>query len=125
MLAPGGVLLTQQVGGDDAAEAHELFGAPVLYPDVLLPAVTASVTEAGLVVEESAAWSGQMRFDDVGALVRYFRMVPWDVPEDFGVDRYAGTLLDLHRRGPARGEPVVLTQTRFWLRARKRPPRLS
>lgn len=119
VLAPGGVLATQQVGGDDAPEAHELFGAPVLYPDMVLPVVAESVAAAGLVVEESASWSGQVRFDDVGALVRYFRLVPWDVPEDFGVDRYADVLLDLHRRGPARGEPVLLTQTRFWLRATK------
>lgn len=119
VLAPGGVLLTQQVGGDDVAEAHALFGAPFAYPDMLLPAVAASVAAAGLVVEDSASWAGQTRFDDVGALVRYFRMVPWDVPDDFGVDRYAEVLLELHRSGPARGEPVVLTPTRFWLRATK------
>ena len=119
VLAPGGVLLTQQVGGDDAAEAHALFGAPSAYPDMLLPVVAASVAAAGLEVEESASWSGTTRFDDVGALVRYFRMVPWDVPEDFGVDRYADVLLDLHRTAPARGEVFVLTQTRFWLRASK------
>lgn len=119
VLRPGGTFLTQQVGGDDVAEMHVLFGAPFAYPEVLLPQVASAVAAAGLVVEESASWAGQTRFDDVGALVRYLRIVPWDVPDDFGVDRYASTLLDLHRRGPARGEPVVVTPTRFWLRARK------
>lgn len=119
VLRPGGTFLTQQVGGDDAAELHVLFGAPFAYPEVLLPQVASSVAAAGLVVEESASWAGRARFDDVGALVRYLRIVPWDVPDDFGVDRYARVLLDLHRRGPARGEPVLITPTRFWLRARK------
>lgn len=119
VLRPGGTFVTQQVGGDDFAEAHVIFGAPVEYPEVLLPRVAAAVDAAGLVVEESASWAGQTRFDDVGALVRYLRMVPWDVPDDFGVDRYAETLLDLHRSGPALGEPLVFTQTRFWLRARR------
>ena len=28
------------------------------------------------------------RFGDVAALVAYLRLVPWDAPDDFTVDRY-------------------------------------
>lgn len=55
-----------------------------------------------------------MAFHDIGALVHYFKLVPWDVPEDFGVDAYADTLLQLHA-----ATPVIFTKRRFWLRAMK------
>ncbi|MEI8406753.1 MULTISPECIES: hypothetical protein [unclassified Kribbella] len=55
-----------------------------------------------------------MAFHGIGALVHYFKLVPWDVPEDFGVDAYADTLLQLHA-----ATPVTFTKRRFWLRAMK------
>ncbi|WP_202872823.1 hypothetical protein [Kribbella capetownensis] len=56
-----------------------------------------------------------MVFHDIGALVYYFTLVPWDVPDDFTVDAYADTLLDLHQH------PPTFTKSRFWLRAVKPP----
>lgn len=119
VLAPGGVYLTKQVGGDDFAEAHELFGAPVLYPDHQLTACVRELEEAGLVLDMGQEWRGPTTFDDVGALVQYFMMVPWDVPDDFSVSRYADTLMDLHERGPAQGMPIIFTESRFVMRAHK------
>lgn len=117
VLAPGGVFLTQQVAADDCRESQDIFGSVARYPDSTLEAVTRRLTSAGLQVEASAAWQGTYRFRDVGALVGYFRLVPWEVPEDFSVTRYADALLRLHARGPARGQPVSFTKSRFWLRA--------
>jgi hypothetical protein len=123
VLSPGGVFLTQQAGGDDFPEAHRLFGSAHRYPGFILDAATRQLTAAGLRIEASATWAGTYRFRDIGALVGYFTLVPWDVPDDFSVDRYAPTLLRLHAEGPAR---VRFTSTRFWLRAvrpaRSRPP---
>lgn len=119
VLAPGGTFLTKQIGGDDYVEAHEIFGAPVLYPEHRLANKVPELAAAGLRVEVAEEWHGPARFDDIGALVYYFRMQPWDVPDDFSVDTYADTLLELHERGPARGEPVVFTESRFLLRAVK------
>jgi hypothetical protein len=119
VLRPGGMFLTQQVGGDDFLEAHQLFGSAHRYPSFTLGEVTGQLTAAGLRVEASAAWTGTYRFHDIGALVGYFALVPWDVPDDFSVDRYAPTLLRLHAEGPARGQPTCFTSTRFWLRAVK------
>ena len=68
----------------------------------------------GLVVESAEEWTGETRFADVTALVRYFAFVPWEVPRDFTVDRYATQLLDLHRSG----RDLIFTQRRFYLRCR-------
>ena len=119
ILAPGGVFLTKQVGGDDFAEAHQLFGAPVLYPDHLVARRAQELQDVGLVLDVAREWRGPTTFDDVGALVQYFMMVPWDVPDDFGVDAYADALIELHERGPAQGLPITFTESRFVLRAHK------
>ncbi len=51
-------------------------------------------------VEDGREWSGTMRFADVATFVSYVRMVPWEVPEDFSVDRYADALLAMTRARP-------------------------
>ncbi|MGH3501295.1 MAG: class I SAM-dependent methyltransferase [Nocardioidaceae bacterium] len=119
VLRPGGVLFTQQVDGHDFPEARELFGGEVQNPHVTLVHLSDDARRAGLSVERSADWSGQSTFDDVGALVYYFTVVSWDVPDDFGVDAYADTLLALHEGGPARGRRISFTMKRFSLLARK------
>jgi SAM-dependent methyltransferase len=119
VLGPGGAFLTQQVAGDDFVEAHRLFGAELRYPGHLLGPVVGQLTEAGLRVEESAEWKGMSSFHDVGALVYYFKLVSWYVPEGFCVDDYAEELLRLHADGPGRGQPLTFSSSRFWLRATK------
>jgi SAM-dependent methyltransferase len=117
ILAPGGVFLTQQVAADDCRESEEIFGLAPRYPDVTLEAVAGQLTGVGFRIEASGAWRGTYRFHDVGTLVGYFNLVPWQVPADFSVDRYAGTLLRLHAEGPAADHRLCLTKSRFWLRA--------
>lgn len=114
-LRPGGVFLTQQVGADNFVEAHELFGAPVAYPDSTLAHATAGLEAAGLRIDDAAAWRGRTTFVDVGALLGYFARVPWDVPADFSVDVYRDVLLRLHHGDV----PLAFTQSRFWLRAHR------
>jgi SAM-dependent methyltransferase len=119
VLAPGGVFLTQQVAADDCHESGEIFGLVPRYPDVTVEIVSSRLARAGFRIDASAQWRGSYRFHDVGALVEYFTLVPWAVPDNFGVDQYADTLLRLHADGPARGQPVLFTKSRFWLRASK------
>lgn len=119
VLEPGGVFLTQQVTGDDFAEAHEIFGAEVRYPEHTLDRVIRRLLAVGFRLDEREEWQGTSRFGDVGALVYYFKLVPWDVPDDFCVDNYADTLLRLHAQGPERCAPVTFTFRRFWLLATK------
>lgn len=115
VLAPGGTFLTQQVGGDELGELHELLEHPLQAPHVTYERLRAELSGAGLEVLDGGELVGNYSFTDVAAVVAYVQRVPWDVPEDFTVDRYAEQLLDLHRRTGA-GQ-VQLTMKRFWLKA--------
>ncbi len=113
VLRPGGVFLTQQVDGRDFAESRELFGGSTAYPHMTLEHQCAEAEEAGFIVEEGGDWSGTMRFPDVAAFVSYVRVVPWQVPGDFSVDRYGDVLLGLT------ANDLVFTQRRFLIMCRR------
>ena len=118
VLRPGGVFLTQQVDGRDFEETQAIFGGTTGYPHITLANLRDDAERAGFVVEAAEEWRGDARFADVATLVRYFAFVPWEVPDDFSVERYAEQLLDLHRSG----RPLVFTQRRFYLQTRKPLP---
>jgi SAM-dependent methyltransferase len=113
VLAPGGVFLTQQVDGRDFEESHRLFGGSTGYPHITIQHLRAEAEAAGFVVERAEEWAGTMRFADVGAFVSYVRIVPWQVPDDFSVDRYADVLLRLTP------DDLVFTQRRFVMVCRR------
>ncbi|MEW1953472.1 class I SAM-dependent methyltransferase [Terrabacter sp. NPDC080008] len=118
LLAPGGVLLTQQVGSRDAEQAREWFGTPAPRTWTLERAA-ADLEQAGIVVEDSADAVGVYRFDSVRVLLRYFSHVPWDLPVGFRPEDHVDVLGDLHARA-GRGEPIEMTHHRWWLRAVRR-----
>jgi SAM-dependent methyltransferase len=115
VLRPGGAFVTQQVDGRDSAETHALFGGTA-YSHVTLETFRAEAEAAGFVVEDAREWSGTIRFADVATFVSYVRMVPWEVPEDFSVDRYAGALLAMTERD------LVFTRRMFVLVCRRPGP---
>lgn len=116
VLAPGGRLLTQQVDGHEMDDLASWFGGGPPYPEVTLGALVSRAEAAGLVVERAEDWSGSVRFADVAAMLGYLSHMPWQLPDGFGVDAHAATLLTLHRAGG----PVVATTRRFLLEARRR-----
>ena len=95
-LAPGGILVCEQVDGTDAPETHDWFGTRPAYPDVRPAVMADALRGAGLDVEEPEQWSG---------------------PMDFTVPGYAAVLERIHRESG--GGPVRLTARRFRLRARR------
>jgi len=103
VLRPGGVFLSQQVGGRDLAELNQQLAAPPhTYTDWTLDAATRQVTAAGLRVLDSGAELVEATFRDVGAIVRLLLITPWAVP-GFPVDAYRPRLQRLHEylnRGP-------------------------
>jgi SAM-dependent methyltransferase len=117
VLAPGGVFLTQQVGGDELGELRALLGTTEHAPHVRFARFRDALASAGLEVLDGAEHVGCYRFADVAAVVAYLQRVPWEQPADFSVDRYAAPLLALHRQSA--GGEVALTRTRFWLHARR------
>ncbi|NUR30139.1 MAG: class I SAM-dependent methyltransferase [Catenulispora sp.] len=115
VLTPGGIFITQQVGGRDLEEINEALGAPPhVYRDWDLAAATAELT--GFEVLWSAEERSTAKFRDVGALVLFLRVTPWHVP-DFDVERYDAPLRRLHER-MAGGEPLIASGHRFALVAR-------
>jgi SAM-dependent methyltransferase len=119
VLSPGGAFLTQQVGGDEFGEIRKAFAMSPNAPHVSYERFRGGLADAGFDVVDGGETSGSYEFADVAALVAYVQLVPWDVPDDFTVERYAEALLALHASGPAAGEPLRATRKRFWLKAIK------
>ena len=113
VLRPGGAFVTQQVDGRDFEETHALFGGTPAYSHVTLDSFRDEAEAAGFTVEDAREWSGTMRLADVATFVSYVRMVPWEVPEDFSVDRYADALLAMTERD------LVFTRRMFALVCRR------
>lgn len=113
VLRPGGTFLTQQVDGRNLNDLGAEFGATPAFADVTLEYAHRAAASAGLHVEGAESWSGPVRFADVATLVSFLRTVPWHLPPDFTVERYAGVLMTLHAR-----PRLQFTERRFLLRAR-------
>ncbi len=117
ILRPGGMFLTQQVGGDNLADLVAVFGARLAYPDNTLERVCDELTALGCEIQLREAWRGPARFHDVGALVYFLKAVPW-VIEGFEVERNGDVLQSLHRQLQA-GGPLEFTYSRFLIQAVK------
>ena len=111
VLRPGGRFLTEQVDGRDLEEIDAVLGGRPAHRGIRLDALRAEALAAGFQLIADEESTGQRTFSDVTALVRYLAFEPWQVPEDFTVDRYARQLLALHHDG----RPLTFTRARFCL----------
>ncbi|WP_084965508.1 class I SAM-dependent methyltransferase [Thermoactinospora rubra] len=113
VLKKGGTFLTQQVGGRDLHEVNEALGGP---PNEWHAWDLRQATEGLLQAGFEVTWREEARvpavFRDVGALVLYLRLIPWQVP-GFTVERYGERLRQLHDGG----FPLHVTCHRFAVRA--------
>ncbi|ASO18797.1 SAM-dependent methyltransferase [Actinoalloteichus hoggarensis] len=117
VLVPGGVFLTQQVGGRDLAEVNAALGAgPHTYREWCLAAAEAELSGSGFEITRRGEAAVPGTIDDVGALVLFLRITPWHVP-DFDVVRYDDRLRALHAR-LRQGRPLRVHSHRFMLTAR-------
>lgn len=117
ILKPGGVFLTQQVGGDNLADLAEAFGAGLAYPDNTLGRVREDLTALGFDVRRCQPWQGSVTFRDAGAVVYFLKVIPW-VVADFDVDRHVDVLASLQARADS-GQQLRFTYTRFLVEAMK------
>lgn len=117
VLKPGGVFLSQQVGGDNLDDLTAAFGARLAYPDNTLARVCEDFTALGCEIQRSETWRGPVTFTDVGALVYFLKAIPW-VIEDFDVDRRRDVLTSLHRQLQT-GRPLQFTYSRFLIQAER------
>ncbi len=108
ILKPGGLFLTQQVGEKNDRELTELLlpGTPRPFPGLNLKEQARRFEEAGFTVLRGEEAFRPIRFFDVGALVWFARVIPWEFP-DFSVDACLPRLLEaqalLERRGSIEG----------------------
>ncbi|MBN1219150.1 MAG: methyltransferase domain-containing protein, partial [Anaerolineae bacterium] len=103
MLAPGGMFLTQQVDGRNLNDLSAAFDCEQPWTYFTLDFVLEKIKETKLIVEVAQEWTGKLIFKDIGAMVYYFKAVPWIV-ENFSVERNFDHLLALQQRLEQKGE---------------------
>ena len=117
ILKPGGVFLTQQVGGDNLADLIGAFGAELAYPDNTLARVCGELVALGCEIRRAEEWRGPVTFSDVGAVAYFLKAIPW-VVQGFEVERDLTALQALQAKLDKR-EPLQFTYTRFLIEAVK------
>lgn len=83
VLKPGGVFLTQQVGAENDRDLVELLldpAPPLPFPRQYLSIAREDLEAAGFTVTEAQEAYCPIRFWDVGALVWFARVIPWEFP---------------------------------------------
>jgi hypothetical protein len=119
VLKPGGIFLTEQVGGnyDDFYDALAL-PRPVRQPVAWdLNLAIDQLTEAGLRIAGSAQGAQRISFADVGAFAWYLTAIPWAV-EGFSIDGFRTKLERAHVRIRTNGA-ITVRLPAFWLEAIK------
>jgi SAM-dependent methyltransferase len=96
-LKPGGIFITQQVGGRNHLDLNQLLGANEDFGHAHwgLDYALKEIQEAGFTVLEQKEDFPASRFYDVGAIVYYLKAVPWQIP-DFTVEKYFNKLTSIH-----------------------------
>lgn len=118
VLRPGGVFITQQVGGENSATLSAIL-TPWRKPDgtFCLANERASAERAGFLTEACGETFTKLRFFDIGAVAYYARIIEWEFP-DFSVEKCFDALCSLQEK-LERGEPVENLEHRFFLKLRK------
>ena len=120
VLRPGGHFITQQVGGDDDRELNALLRAPNPtheYGFWNLDYARPPLETTGFCITLAEEAHIPARFTDVGAIVFYLKITPWQIP-DFAIDRYLEPLRALHRQCQQDGA-IVVHSHRFIIAAEK------
>ncbi len=98
LLKPGGIFLTQQVGGQNCIRLNELLQTEVdfMYSYWTKDLITSRLQQAGftlLIIKEEFPI---LEFFDIVAIVFYLRIVSWQIA-DFNVDKYHDKLFSIHQ----------------------------
>lgn len=122
VLKPGGVFVTQQVGGHNNRELAALLLGEAAPPHdaafSLTPCVRALEAE-GLICTAAEEEFPALRFYDIGALVRFARVIEWEFP-GFTVERCFEPLCRLQRDLERQGF-IESREHRFFIQAHKPP----
>jgi Methyltransferase domain len=116
VLAAGGTLLTQQIGGDNWQEVHDHFPRMNDFSWVF-PTYVEQLKSGGLdVTAEQHSWRVAHR--SLGEMVYMLAITPWHLPE-FELERDIDALLEFEEAQTIR-EGLVVTHSRDLIKATKR-----
>ena len=120
VLKPGGLFITQQVGGENnAALSRRLIpGFQPPFPNHTLAAESEKCAAAGFELLYQNEAFPRVRFYDIGALVYFAKIIEWEFP-GFSVEGCYEALCTLQRELEVRGAVESVTH-RFVLSARKK-----
>lgn len=118
ILKPGGTFITQQVGSNLKRELNDFLGAPAQSnPEWDLKVASKQIENASFAIEEGQEAETKAVFMDIGAVVCYLRIAPWQI-DDFDVLKYESKLRKLD--GQIRESGQFMTMNRlFYIRAAK------
>lgn len=116
ILKPGGILITQQVGGEMNLALNKLLDAPPgIYSHVNLAQTVQDLQAAGFEILLTREAKPVNTFTDIGAIVWYLQSVPWQIP-GFTVEGYERPLRKLHEQIQNTG-PVQAQGHLFYIEA--------
>lgn len=122
ILKPDGVFITQQVGDkNDSKLRLTLSGTSELEPiaEWNLEFAAKELGTSGFEILETFEDITLTRIFDVGAIVYYFKAVPWELP-GFSVKKYYNKLVDLHEKISQKGYlNLERNNHRFFIKAKK------
>lgn len=120
ILKPGGVFITQQVGGQNNRELSRYLlgeGAMETPADFDLAYTVQDLLEAGFDVEVQRELFPEVKFRDVGALVYFAKIIEWEFA-GFSVDRCFDKLCELQNKVEQTGH-ASSREHRFVILARR------
>jgi SAM-dependent methyltransferase len=119
LLKPGGIFLTQQVGGRNNIRLNELIQehANFMYSYWTKDVIARQLIEAGFELHTIKEEFPPAVFMDIGAVVFCLRIISWQI-EDFDVAKYRDKLYAIHRDIVARG-CLQVNEHRILAEARK------
>jgi broad-specificity NMP kinase/ubiquinone/menaquinone biosynthesis C-methylase UbiE len=115
VLSPGGILLTQQVGGDNLGDLLKAFDAKPKWLFNNLKFRTKQLKDLGFKIKLAKEWSGKTTFRDVGAVVYFLKAIPWIV-DDFSIKTHFQYLMKLQKKLD-KNKKLVFTYKRFLIQA--------
>jgi SAM-dependent methyltransferase len=119
ILKPGGVFITQQVGGENNFKLNELLQEKpeFMYSHWTLDFGVKQLTEAGFQILEQKNEYPETTISDIGALVFHLKIISWQIT-DFSVEKYHDKLVEIHNMIQKTGA-LKIKSHRFLIVAKK------
>jgi len=119
IIKPGGLFITQQVGGENNFKLNQLLQEKpeFIYSHWTLNLAVKQLTDAGFQILEQKDEYPETTVSDIGALVFHLKIISWQI-EDFNVEKYYNQLAKIHNMIQKDGG-LNIRSHRFLIVARK------